>query len=887
MAARALIGARRGVAALAACAWLVGTAAGQTTSTTSSSGGTGSSLWHYCTWTKYEPEEDSPAARHGHSLVGYENKMVLFGGFDGAFSNTYMSDMWFWDVKPYTTTQEDAPAADAQDDLGSGETIGEKFDAGHWRVIKQTGTIPPGRYGHAAAVVENSDLMVVFGGNSGEEDLLSDLWVFHLKMQLWTAYQETSGSPWPTPRSGATGTDVGGTIYVFGGWSSRAGALAELWALDVAKDELGNPAGVTWTLLLDSCSSDKVREAQPERCMATDDAKCGGVDAAFRACQDWTYPTTRGRQVTSCPGSGGAGAPEGDCMFFHPNGTLPSGCAGRATVCARAGDCSYAAPNLTSASCECETLLECRVLEQSIATNWPLDEDEIELLGGSGYEKCKMQNGLAAVQERFDVLDVNEETNYLESTELSISLIRQKVPVTVDLDRDDRLSVTEYARLIGVPGPTCTAQDKDVCEAVTNDGTAATCEAAGRCTYYPAVSARSCDRGPSARFGHAAVKVSIDLMVFGGHDGQQYLNDLWRYDTLTLDWSAVDAPVDNSSPIRRSHLVAVPMSGGMLLWSGYTSLCNQDDIALDETDENGCLLNVDDSEGFLEDLWQFANPAGTAIQTSQTQVKTLTQVIELKEHTLIVEDKEPEWNKYTSHAAGSTGGGGTAESTPGADKDGRPYARKGSAAVALDFISGFGVFGGEGKEGLLGDTWVLRCGLTSNTLIVLIVLGAVVFLLLCYVGVRYYLRYKRQRAALTRVTELLKNIGRSGMLNRNGIHADAIAPLANWTYRDGEGVNGFFVPDGKLDPPLLLKYDASKLTLSKQFVDDQKAGSGKKHWVRCLSVLCDPTRAAQRSAQLVAHRVPEHHVFRRLTNLPAWLIGAGKAQAKHQGYERF
>ena len=156
--------------------------------------------------------------------------------------------------------------------------------------------------------------------------------------------------------------------------------------------------------------------------------------------------------------------------------------------------------------------------------------------------------------------------------------------------------------------------------------------------------------------------------------------------------------------------------------------------------------------------------------------------------------------------------------------------------MALDFLSGFGVFGGEGKEGLLGDTWVLTCGQTSNTLMLLIVLGALLFVLVCYAGVRYYIQYKRQRAALTRVTELLKSIGRSGALNRNGIHADAIAPLANWTYTKGEGVDGFFVASGELDPPRELDYDASKLTLSKQFVENQKAaaagGGSKKHWVR-------------------------------------------------------
>ena len=59
----------------------------------------------------------------------------------------------------------------------------------------------------------------------------------------------------------------------------------------------------------------------------------------------------------------------------------------------------------------------------------------------------------------------------------------------------------------------------------------------------------------------------------------------------------------------------------------------------------------------------------------------------------------------------------------------------------------------------------------------------------------------------------------------------------------GEGVGGFFVPGGALDPPPLLEYDVSKLTLSKQFVDNQRSGggggggAGRKNWVR---VLCFP-----------------------------------------------
>ena len=41
---------------------------------------------------------------------------------------------------------------------------------------------------------------------------------------------------------------------------------------------------------------------------------------------------------------------------------------------------------------------------------------------------------------------------------------------------------------------------------------------------------------------------------------------------------------------------------------------------------------------------------------------------------------------------------------------------------------------------------------------------------------RKYARYRRERAAMLRVTELLKNIGRSGALNSNGIHPVRPAP---------------------------------------------------------------------------------------------------------------
>ena len=146
-----------------------------------------------------------------------------------------------------------------------------------------------------------------------------------------------------------------------------------------------------------------------------------------------------------------------------------------------------------------------------------------------------------------------------------------------------------------------------------------------------------------------------------------------------------------------------------------------------------------------------------------------------------------------------------------ADYDGVPLARQAAAAVPLDLLQGLAVFGGESKEGLQRDTWILSCTAKSNlwiwgvvgkprllaaprradrapraliglelllfravcrpieamspidTSCLWCILGAVVaVLILVYFGIKWYLKKRKERAQLLRVTELLKNIGKSG-----------------------------------------------------------------------------------------------------------------------------
>jgi hypothetical protein len=87
--------------------------------------------------------------------------------------------------------------------------------------------------------------------------------------------------------------------------------------------------------------------------------------------------------------------------------------------------------------------------------------------------------------------------------------------------KDGKLDAAEYYYEMASVSVSagCTAVYAPSCDAVVNDGTAATCESAGHCTYTAATQGRSCGFGPPARFGHAAIKVSLDFMIFGGHTG--------------------------------------------------------------------------------------------------------------------------------------------------------------------------------------------------------------------------------------------------------------------------------------------------------------------------------------------------------------------------------
>ena len=180
----------------------------------------------YCTWQEVlaRPAEDRPVPRYGASVIKHEQRLIVFGGYTGAFSNRYLNDLWTFNYAEHAPTPS-ATATAAQLEAATSR------DLSRWRRIKVTGASPSGRYGHMAAAVGGA--MFVFGGNAGGSDLSDELWRFDLSDQTW-ARVPSSGGGGPTPRTSACAVAIDGSVYVFGGWSSTLGPLNELWRLDAA-----------------------------------------------------------------------------------------------------------------------------------------------------------------------------------------------------------------------------------------------------------------------------------------------------------------------------------------------------------------------------------------------------------------------------------------------------------------------------------------------------------------------------------------------------------------------------------------------------------------------------------------------------------------------------
>ncbi|XP_032778390.2 LOW QUALITY PROTEIN: RING finger protein B [Daphnia magna] len=160
-------------------------------------------LWTYTisdnTWSKWQSSKScAPISRKGHTAVVYEDRMLVYGGY--------------------------------QDMRGSlGELWQFSFDTLSWKMIhgsratKSSEAIPPGRHSHAAVVFDQG--MWIYGGMT---DLVerSDLWRLDLVTMRWSSVKcKPLG---PGPLHGHSAVRVRSHMLVIGG--EKQGNLSdEVW----------------------------------------------------------------------------------------------------------------------------------------------------------------------------------------------------------------------------------------------------------------------------------------------------------------------------------------------------------------------------------------------------------------------------------------------------------------------------------------------------------------------------------------------------------------------------------------------------------------------------------------------------------------------------------
>ncbi len=141
------------------------------------------------TWTDMNPINKPTGGRHRHAMASVHNddKVILFGGGDGAFNGgAHFNDTWVYDLSENNWT------------------------------LKNPSYSPPRKHMHAMATVYGEDKIVLYGGNDGTGSYFNDTWIYNIGNDTWT--QKTPKSS-PCNRSSHAMAAIYKTdkILLFGG----------------------------------------------------------------------------------------------------------------------------------------------------------------------------------------------------------------------------------------------------------------------------------------------------------------------------------------------------------------------------------------------------------------------------------------------------------------------------------------------------------------------------------------------------------------------------------------------------------------------------------------------------------------------------------------------
>ncbi len=154
-------------------------------------------------WSDLTPSGTPPSGRGWHTTIydPVRDRMLMFGGRDGT---TFNNDVWSL-------------------------TLGESPE---WTALAPSGTLPAGRFSHAAIYDPVRDRMLVFGGDDGSV-YRNDLWAMSLtESPEWTELTPVGAPPTARPGHVAIYDPATDRMVVFGGYDGNF--LNDAWALTLA-----------------------------------------------------------------------------------------------------------------------------------------------------------------------------------------------------------------------------------------------------------------------------------------------------------------------------------------------------------------------------------------------------------------------------------------------------------------------------------------------------------------------------------------------------------------------------------------------------------------------------------------------------------------------------
>lgn len=196
-------------------------------------------------WNLLKTTGDEPSGRDGHSMTIWNDKIVIFAGFDSEIE-CYSNETHFFDISSssWTRVLTNGIAARWRDFHTAAEVGNRLYVFGgradifgqlqsnqdyycnklkyldlltlHWHEVQNTSAEPPGRRSHACFVYKNK--MFIFGGyNAREQKHYNDMWCFDTKAGKWTELWGYGKRP--SARRRHTAVCIDSKVFISGGTS--------------------------------------------------------------------------------------------------------------------------------------------------------------------------------------------------------------------------------------------------------------------------------------------------------------------------------------------------------------------------------------------------------------------------------------------------------------------------------------------------------------------------------------------------------------------------------------------------------------------------------------------------------------------------------------------